>query len=204
MTFYDSPYGLGGLPVSGDIALNPEQAQASGMSYQDYATSVAQTYGIPSRLFLWQLNQESSWNPNAVNGLATGIAQFMPQTAKQYGVTDTFNPYDSILGAGQYMSDLFKQTGSWAAALEKYGTIGSSSPENVLQGAQAAISASDNISSYSTNTQQTSQTSGPFSIFDRIPGFIVILLGVVLLGGAIYLYGNESFASAFASLKGKV
>ena len=65
---------------------------ASLSDLESYATQEAEAAGIPTNLFLWQIGQESSWNPNAQNGNASGIAQFMPGTAAEYGV-NTSDPY---------------------------------------------------------------------------------------------------------------
>lgn len=80
------------------------------------------SFGLPSGLLNAQIGQESSYNPNAVNGNAVGIAQFMPQTAAQYNV-NPLDPTSSINGAAQYMSDLYKKSGSWVSALQSYGTL---------------------------------------------------------------------------------
>lgn len=110
---------------------------------QSYATQVATQFGIPPSLFLWQINQESGFNPNAQNGAATGIAQFMPATAAQYGVNPS-DPYSSLLGAAHYDSDLYNQYGSYQGMLAHYGTAYTAdSPASVNTAATNAINAVD-------------------------------------------------------------
>lgn len=93
------------------------------------AAQAAKSAGIPVELFLNQINQESSFDPNAKNGNATGIAQFMPATAKERGVDPT-DPYKSLYGAASYLNDLHDQHGTWEDALKHYGTIGKNGPAN--------------------------------------------------------------------------
>ena len=48
---------------------------------------------------------ESSGNPNAVTGSARGLFQFMPETARQYGLSDPFDPAASADAAARLMKD---------------------------------------------------------------------------------------------------
>ena len=102
------------------------------------AAQAAQSAGIPTDLFLNQINQESGFNPAAKNGNAMGIAQFMPATAKERGVDPT-DPYQSMYAAAKYMSDLKDQHGTWEDALKHYGTIGKNGPANEGQARILAI-----------------------------------------------------------------
>lgn len=53
---------------------------------------------------------ESNGNPNAVSPKgAQGAYQFMPETAKEYGVTDPFNREQAREGARKYMTNLLSQ-----------------------------------------------------------------------------------------------
>jgi len=82
-------------------------------------------YGLPPTLLARQLMQESSFDPDIISGKrkspagAIGIAQFMPATAKQYGV-DPLNPEQAIDGAARYMKELRDKSDTWADALAKY------------------------------------------------------------------------------------
>lgn len=101
-------------------------------TYAPIAVSAAQQYGVPPNIFLWQIGQESSWNPNASNGSAYGLAQFEPATASQFGVNPA-NPVQSLYGAAQYDAQLYQGTGSWQQALTQYGTL-ANVPSSVQQG----------------------------------------------------------------------
>lgn len=83
----------------------------------------AERFGVPADLLLRQLQQESGLNPNARSPAgAQGIAQFMPGTAKTYGVNLHDNRAgDDIRGAAQMMRDLLRRfNGNEAEALAAY------------------------------------------------------------------------------------
>lgn len=52
--------------------------------------------------------QESGFNENAVSSAgAKGLAQLMPDTAKELGISDPFHPENSIEGASRYLRSLY-------------------------------------------------------------------------------------------------
>lgn len=114
---------------------------ATTADYQATAAAAAQANGVPVPLFLWQIGQESSWNPNAMNGNAAGIAQFMPSTAKSFGI-NPLDPTSSLNAAAQYDAQLYKQTGSWQGALTSYGTLANAS-STTMDNFNAALAASN-------------------------------------------------------------
>lgn len=77
-------------------------------------------YNLPKNLLARLIYQESRFNPLAVSPVgALGIAQFMPATAKQFGI-DPRNWQQSIDAAGKYLSQLFARFGRWDLALASY------------------------------------------------------------------------------------
>jgi soluble lytic murein transglycosylase-like protein len=85
----------------------------------------ADAYGIDQRIALAQIQQESSFNPNAVSSAgARGIAQFMPLTWRAYGTddfNDAFDPYIAVHAWGTLMSELLaKYGGDYEQALREY------------------------------------------------------------------------------------
>lgn len=92
----------------------------------DYANLIRQAakkYGVRPELLLAQLKAESGLNPNVRSPAgARGIAQFMPGTAKSWGVNlDDNDPRDDIKGAARMMSTLIRQyKGDEAKALAAY------------------------------------------------------------------------------------
>jgi soluble lytic murein transglycosylase-like protein len=68
-----------------------------------------------------QLLAESGFNPRAVSPAgALGIAQFMPSTARSYGLQDPFDPAASIDAQARLMSDLLRRFLSVPVALAAY------------------------------------------------------------------------------------
>jgi soluble lytic murein transglycosylase-like protein len=81
----------------------------------------SQRWGVGAALLAAQLYAESNFNPNAVSSAgAQGIAQFMPGTARTYGVKDPFDPAAAIDAQAHLMHDLLAQLGSVPLALAAY------------------------------------------------------------------------------------
>jgi soluble lytic murein transglycosylase-like protein len=81
----------------------------------------SQHWGVGAALLAAQLYAESNFNPNAVSSAgAQGIAQFMPGTARTYGLRDPFDPAAAIDAQAHLMHDLLAQLGSVPLALAAY------------------------------------------------------------------------------------
>lgn len=94
---------------------------------------------VDPKLLSALIQQESGGNPKAVGkmtkkGQAQGIMQFMPQTAKQMGIEDPFNPEQAIPAGAKYLSQLIDRFGgdvkkalaaynAGPEAVEEYGDI---------------------------------------------------------------------------------
>lgn len=90
------------------------------MSYDKLLADTEAKYGLPKGLLHAQMQAESNGNPQAKSPKgALGLMQFMPDTAKEYGV-DPMIPEQAIDGAGRYMRDLVKQTGNLRNAVAAY------------------------------------------------------------------------------------
>lgn len=128
--------------IPANVKLNSAQDKANYAQYAPVAEQAAERNGVPKGLFLWQIGQESGWNPAAknVNGSvpATGIAQFQDATAKQYHVDPT-DANGSLNAAAAYMRHLYDETGDWGLALQRYGTLNKDVPPSVWQAAALAI-----------------------------------------------------------------
>jgi soluble lytic murein transglycosylase-like protein len=78
-------------------------------------------WNISGALLAAQLMQESRFNPFARSPAgAQGIAQFMPGTARAYGLRDPFDPAQSIDAQAHLMHDLLRQFASVPLALAAY------------------------------------------------------------------------------------
>jgi soluble lytic murein transglycosylase-like protein len=81
----------------------------------------AQRWNVSGTLLAAQLHVESGFNPFAVSGAgARGIAQFMPGTARQYGLDDPVDASHAIDAQARLMRDLLRQFGSVPLALAAY------------------------------------------------------------------------------------
>lgn len=79
------------------------RAHAWSKLTQKYATKE-----IPASVLEAVIAQESGGDPSAVSWAgAAGLAQFMPGTAKQYGVEDRFDPEQSVKGESKYLNHLY-------------------------------------------------------------------------------------------------
>jgi hypothetical protein len=67
-------------------------------------------YSIDPNFLSAVMEQESGGHPGVISRTgAKGLMQLMPDTAKQYGVTNPFDPQQSIMGGAHFLSDLFKK-----------------------------------------------------------------------------------------------
>jgi Transglycosylase SLT domain/D-alanyl-D-alanine carboxypeptidase/Putative Flp pilus-assembly TadE/G-like len=81
----------------------------------------ASRWNVSPGLLAAQLMAESGFNARAVSPAgALGIAQFMPATARSYGLRDPFDPVASIDAQAHLMSDLLRQFHSVPLALAAY------------------------------------------------------------------------------------
>ena len=86
--------------------------------------SLEQRYGLPEGSLSAVESVESGGKDEAISPKgAKGRFQFMPETAKAYGV-DTSDPVSSAVGAAKFLSDLQSQYGSFKAAVAHYNEIG--------------------------------------------------------------------------------
>ncbi len=85
-------------------APNPVASQ-----YDQTIFRIADQHKLDRALVKAVIQIESAFNPNAVsNQGAQGLMQLMPQTARSYAVTDSFNVVENISGGARYLSHLMK------------------------------------------------------------------------------------------------
>lgn len=78
-------------------------------------------HGLPPRLLQALIWAESRFNPLAVSPAgAAGLAQLMPATARELGVTNRHNPEQNIDGGARYLRQMLDRFGSVHLALAAY------------------------------------------------------------------------------------
>lgn len=90
-------------------------------AYKAYIESACEKYNVDPALVRAVVHAESSFNPNAVSPVgAAGLMQLMPATANRYGVTNRFDPAQSIKGGVEYLSFLLNLFGEPKLAVAAY------------------------------------------------------------------------------------
>lgn len=90
--------------------------------YDNFIAKAATKHDVDAALIRAVIFVESGYQPKAISPKgAEGLMQLMPETAKQYGVKDTFDPEQNIQGGTQYLQDLLnKYEGNISLALAAY------------------------------------------------------------------------------------
>ncbi|CAA9473182.1 MAG: hypothetical protein AVDCRST_MAG38-1458 [uncultured Solirubrobacteraceae bacterium] len=90
-------------------------------AYAPMLARAAQRWNVSAALLAAQLYAESGFNPFARSPAgAQGIAQFMPATARAYGLSNPYDAARAIDAQGHLMRDLLRQFGSVPLALAAY------------------------------------------------------------------------------------
>lgn len=98
--------------------------------FRPFISRAASRTGVSATLLAAQLMAESGFDPRAVSSAgAMGIAQFMPATAREWGLRDPFDPRSAILAQAKFMASLLRRFRSIPLALAAYnagpGAVGS-------------------------------------------------------------------------------
>jgi soluble lytic murein transglycosylase-like protein len=90
--------------------------------YDAFIERLAVEYGLPSQLIKSVVMVESAFDPHAVSPKgARGLMQLMPDTAKQYGVRDAFDPLENLRAGTRHLRHLLDQfEGDLSLALAAY------------------------------------------------------------------------------------
>ncbi len=121
-------FGLKANPGSASVGFAPPGAGAASAvpqfvpaRYREALRRAATRWSVGAALLAAQLQQESGFNPNSVSSAgAKGIAQFMPQTARSYGLSNPFNAAAAINAQAHLMHDLLRRFASVPLALAAY------------------------------------------------------------------------------------
>ena len=78
--------------------------------YNEYFEKAATTYNVDKRLLIAVGKTESDFNPKATSGAgAKGIMQLMDSTARDLGVTNSYDAEQNIMGGAKLLSQLLKK-----------------------------------------------------------------------------------------------
>jgi soluble lytic murein transglycosylase-like protein len=97
-------------------------AGSGAVPFEDLIVAAAKKYGIDPALLAGVVKQESNFNPNARSGAgAKGLTQLMDATARGLGVSDSFDPVQSLEGGAKFLGGLLTQfKGNESLALAAY------------------------------------------------------------------------------------
>ena len=121
-------YGYVRSPGSASVGFAPAGAGAASAvpAYVPAAfvaplRAASSRWSVGAALLAAQLQQESGFDPHARSPAgALGIAQFVPGTARTYGLADPFDPVAAIGAQAHLMHDLLRRFGSVPLALAAY------------------------------------------------------------------------------------
>ncbi|MEK4060141.1 MULTISPECIES: lytic transglycosylase domain-containing protein [Paenibacillus] len=100
---------LGGTSDSYN-AISGEITETKPTDYEELIQTASTKYGVPVDLIKAVIDTESSFNPNVVSSAgAKGLMQLMDGTANGLGVSDPFDPAQSIDGGVRYLSYQLKR-----------------------------------------------------------------------------------------------
>jgi soluble lytic murein transglycosylase-like protein len=112
----------GGSPGSAASSLSGAGTAAGPSSYTAIIDAAAQRYGLNPAVLEGLVHQESGFDPNAVSSAgAEGLTQVMPENFAADGITNPFDPTQSIDGGALQLSrDLTSFNGNYTDALAAY------------------------------------------------------------------------------------
>ena len=87
-----------------------DKTMGKWQDYDEYFNKASTTYNVDKRLLIAVAKTESDFNPKATSGAgAKGIMQLMDRTAKDLGVTNSYDPEQNIMGGAKLLSQLLKK-----------------------------------------------------------------------------------------------
>ncbi|MDL5597023.1 lytic transglycosylase domain-containing protein [Bacillus subtilis] len=92
------------MPV---VSLDQQPQLIANQPYAELVSAAAAANHLPEALLHAVINAESNYNPGATSPKgAGGLMQLMPDTARELGVTDVYDPRANIQGGARYLKRL--------------------------------------------------------------------------------------------------
>ena len=89
---------------------NTSNDSSNVTNYEELFNYAAKEYNVPSEILKAIAYTQSSFNANAISKSgAIGLMQLMPSTAKELGVTNSYDPVQNVLGGAKYLSKLLNR-----------------------------------------------------------------------------------------------
>jgi soluble lytic murein transglycosylase-like protein len=124
--------------------------------YSPLIETAARNHGVDVALVHAVITAESGYNPRAVSRAgAQGLMQLMPDTARRFGVQNSFDPAQNIQGGVKYLSELLVMfNGNKELAVAAYNA-----------GENAVIRAGNRIPPYAETTHYVPKVLGLYRKF---------------------------------------
>mgnify|MGYP003441462408 CR=1 FL=1 len=88
----------------------------------------SEQFGVPAEIITAVMRQESGGQPGVVSPAgAIGLMQFMPGTARAYGI-DPRDPEQAILAGAKHLKGLYAKFGKWSDAIAAYNAGADDTP----------------------------------------------------------------------------
>lgn len=117
------PGSTAGIAAAAVPALTPAPAATgAAVPYASLIDAAAAKYGVDPNVLRGLIRQESDFNPNSGSSAgAQGLTQLMPETAREFGITNPYDPAQSIDGGAHELANCLKAFhGDYTLALAAY------------------------------------------------------------------------------------
>lgn len=104
-------------------ATGPSSTWSGGSKdFDGMIADASKKHNVDESLIRAVIKQESAFNPKATSSCgAQGLMQLMPDTAKELGCTDAYDPYQNIMGGAKYLRQMLDRfNGNQTLAIASY------------------------------------------------------------------------------------